>query len=162
MKSTVYLRLIALFILIGAGRDLKAQTSPQNIQPPGISNPWTEKQLVEPAVLASMINSGRTDGVLIFNIGAVEDIKEAIHIGPLSKKENLEIFEVRLKKVPHSTGIVIYCGCCPFEKCPNVRPAFVMLQKLGFTNIKVLDLPANLKKNWIEKGYPMALKTTTN
>jgi len=54
--------------------------------------------------------------------------------------------------------MVIYCGCCPFTKCPNIRPAFQQLKKMGFTNVKVLDLPVNLQTNWIAIGYPLAGK----
>jgi hypothetical protein len=154
MKTPVYLRLVILMILSSAGSVLKAQTSPAGFQTLGTSNPWPAKQLIEPPVLASIINSSNSKP-LIFNIGAVEDIKGAIHIGPVSKKENLGTFKAQLKGLSPGTEIVIYCGCCPFAKCPNVRPAFILLQKLGFTHIKVLDLPVSLKKDWIEKGYPI-------
>ncbi|HCS20823.1 MAG TPA: hypothetical protein DIW47_09730 [Bacteroidetes bacterium] len=51
--------------------------------------------------------------------------------------------------------IIIYCGCCPFSDCPNIRPAFEVLNELKFTNPKLLNLPKNLKADWIDKGYPM-------
>jgi len=53
---------------------------------------------------------------------------------------------------------VIYCGCCPFEHCPNVRPAFQLLNEMKFTNQKLLNLSTNLKTDWIDKGYPVAKK----
>ena len=43
----------------------------------------------------------------------------------------------------------------PYKNCPNVRPAFTLLNEMKFTNHKLLDLPANLKVDWIDKGYPM-------
>jgi hypothetical protein len=49
----------------------------------------------------------------------------------------------------------VYCGCCPFEKCPNIRPAFNLMKAMGFSNGKLLNLPTNLKQNWIAKGYPV-------
>jgi thiosulfate/3-mercaptopyruvate sulfurtransferase len=54
--------------------------------------------------------------------------------------------------------IVFYCGCCPFNHCPNVRPAFKVLKQMGFTNFKLLNLPENLKVNWINIGGQMAVK----
>jgi thiosulfate/3-mercaptopyruvate sulfurtransferase len=51
--------------------------------------------------------------------------------------------------------MVIYCGCCPWEKCPNVQPAMTTLQEMGFTRVRVLHLPDNFKTNWIDKGYPV-------
>jgi hypothetical protein len=41
------------------------------------------------------------------------------------------------------------------EKCPNLRPAYQALKKLGFTQIRVLDLPTNFHTDWAEKGYPV-------
>ena len=51
--------------------------------------------------------------------------------------------------------MIIYCGCCPFRRCPNVRPAFELLKKMKFTNAKLLNLPTSLNDDWISKGYPM-------
>jgi hypothetical protein len=49
---------------------------------------------------------------------------------------------------------VIYCGCCPMLKCPNIRPAYSTLKELGFTHIRVLSLPTNLHTDWVSKDYP--------
>jgi hypothetical protein len=57
-------------------------------------------------------------------------------------------------KEPRDREIVIYCGCCPWEKCPNIRPAFAALQEMGFTHVKALYVPDNLAKDWIGKGFP--------
>ena len=53
-------------------------------------------------------------------------------------------------------NIVIYCGCCPFEHCPNIRPAFNLLNEMGFTNQKLLSLQKNIKADCIDKGYPVS------
>jgi thiosulfate/3-mercaptopyruvate sulfurtransferase len=59
-----------------------------------------------------------------------------------------------LAGLPKESEIIIYCGCCPFERCPNVRPAIQVLKDLNFTNYKLLNLPHNIKIDWIDKGYP--------
>jgi hypothetical protein len=63
-----------------------------------------------------------------------------------------------LKKVLASESrtrrIVLYCGCCPWEKCPNIRPAYSALREMGFTDLKVMIVPENLKADWVDKGYP--------
>lgn len=134
----------------------RAQTSPVAMPTLGVNNPWTESQLLEPAELAADIKAGETKTPIIFNIGAVEDIKGAIHIGSVSNAENLEKLKKAVTALSKNTAIVIYCGCCPFAKCPNIRPAFNELKKAGFTNVKLLNLSTNLKTNWIAKGYPLA------
>ncbi len=71
---------------------------------------------------------------------------------------NLLKWKNELQKLPRNTDIVIYCGCCPFEHCPNIRPAFKLLNDMGFTNQKLLNLSHNLKADWIDKGYPIMAK----
>lgn len=119
---------------------------------------WTQKDLIEPSALAAIINNPKTAQPKIFNIGVVDNIKGAINLGGVSEKENLLKLNNALSKLPKNTFVVVYCGCCPFERCPNIRPAVNMLKTKGFTNGKLLNLPTNLKQNWIEKGYPMAAK----
>jgi hypothetical protein len=57
--------------------------------------------------------------------------------------------------LPRSTNLVVYCGCCPMPKCPNIRPAFVALREMGFTHMRVLILPNDFNTDWTEKGYPV-------
>ena len=119
---------------------------------------WVQKDLIEPSELASMIANPKGQQAQIFNIGVVEDIKGAKNIGGVSNKENLEKFKSALNKLPKNTLLVVYCGCCPFERCPNIRPAIGLIKSMGFSNGKLLNLPTNLKQNWIDKGYPLAAK----
>jgi Fe-S oxidoreductase len=51
--------------------------------------------------------------------------------------------------------IVLYCGCCPWNRCPNVGTAFAKMLEMGFTNVKVLYLADNFGTNWVEKGFPV-------
>lgn len=155
MNRCIYKTIAGLIFFMATAAGLKAQTSPGTAPTLGSPNPWTLNQLMEPNELAMVINSTGTGKPVIFNIGAVEDIKYARHIGAVSKTETLESFKKALYGLPKDTKIVIYCGCCPFAKCPNIRPAFSLLTGLGFTNIKLLNLPVNLKTNWWDKGYPM-------
>jgi len=122
---------------------------------PQSDNPWTDKQLKDPAVLAAAIADPKAPRPVIFNIGPVQQIKGAIAIGPATKPDNLEKLKQQLAKLPKDKEVIIYCGCCPYSRCPNVRPAFELLQKLKFKNAKLLNLPSNLNDDWISKGYPL-------
>lgn len=121
-------------------------------------NLWTAKELIQPAELASIIKSSNSKKPVILNIGVVENIAGANNLGAVEKKDNLQKLNKTLKTLPKNTLVVIYCGCCPFDKCPNIRPAFKMMKEMGFANGKLLNLPVNLKQDWINKGYPMASK----
>lgn len=118
------------------------------------NEPWTKDQLMAPADLASIINNPKAKQPIIFSIGPSAIIKNSIDIGMASKPENLQKFKDELSKLPRNADIVIYCGCCPFVHCPNVRPAFSLLNEMKFTNQKLLNLSKNIKSDWIEKGYP--------
>ncbi|RYE25207.1 MAG: rhodanese-like domain-containing protein [Sphingobacteriaceae bacterium] len=156
MKKFTLIAIFTFFISALIHFQTKAQTSPNPMPILGLGNPWTETQVIEPHVLASIINNPKFSQPLIFNIGAVSDIKNAKHIGAVSEAQNMKNLSSAVHLFPKNTSIVIYCGCCPFNKCPNIRPAFKALQKEGFINIKVLDLPVNLKVDWSSKGYPLA------
>ena len=142
-------------LLLATAKTLLAQTSPKPIQSVTANNPWMDNQLVEPAALALLINQGKAGDIIIYNIGVVEDIKGARHIGPASDSENLKKLKAGVSGLPKNTAIIIYCGCCPFAKCPNIRPAFTELIKEGFTNIRLLNLTKNLQSNWTAQHYPM-------
>jgi hypothetical protein len=149
---------ITLYMLITGlcASETKAQTSP--VAMPSLLNnyPWTDSELIEPSVLAAMITKSPANMPVIFNVGAVEDIKGAKHIGAVSNAENMKTLKSTVSALLKNTAIVIYCGCCPFTKCPNIRPAFLELKKLGFTNVKLLNMPVNLKTNWVSHGYPLS------
>jgi thiosulfate/3-mercaptopyruvate sulfurtransferase len=51
-------------------------------------------------------------------------------------------------------GLVIYCGCCPLAACPNLRPAYKALSDLGFSRLRILNLPENFGTDWASRGYP--------
>lgn len=145
MKKIVIslLSLIVLTVIIFATQNVSAQTGKE---------PWLNKQLIQPAELAKNINE---KNIYIFNIGPAGLIKNATDIGEGQDKKNVEKLKNEVSKLPKDANIVIYCGCCPFGDCPNIRPTFKLLNDLKFTSHKLLNLPKNLKVDWIDKGYPM-------
>lgn len=116
---------------------------------------WKPQQLMEPALLAAIINNPSAAKPLIISIGPSGLIKGATDIGPANDKANLEELTILLAKQDKHRAIILYCGCCPFKNCPNIRPAFALLNSLQFKNHSLLNLPRNLKSDWIDKGYPM-------
>src|SRR4030095_1351485 len=119
------------------------------------TEPWTPDQLMQPEALAAIINDSTAAKPLIISIGPAGLIKGTIKVGAAHEKENLADLKKLLSKEDKKRNIVIYCGCCPFKDCPNIRPAFSLLTEMKFTNHKLLNLPRNLKVDWINHGYPM-------
>jgi rhodanese-related sulfurtransferase len=114
---------------------------------------WTSKQLLQPNELAEEITS-KKDVPVILCVGPGATIPGSVDIGPGKEKENLDKLKKELTSLPKDTKVVVYCGCCPFEHCPNVRPAIAALKEMKFTNYYLLNLSHNLKTDWIDKGYP--------
>ncbi len=119
------------------------------------TEPWNLDQLIAPESLAKVLSANETGKPLIISIGPSALIKSSIEAGPAQEKENIKRLRKLLSGQTKNREIIIYCGCCPFDKCPNIRPAFTLLKEMNFTNIKLLNLPHNLKADWIDKGFPI-------
>lgn len=121
------------------------------------SDPWPSAALISPEKLAAEMQTGVPLHVIYVGFPILykgAHISKAVFAGPCSKPEGIELLKQAVAAYPKTTAIVIYCGCCPFVRCPNIRPAYSALKEAGFTNVRVLDLETNLHTDWIEKGYP--------
>lgn len=115
---------------------------------------WDDKQLLEPSELAGMISS-KQELPLIISVGPGAYIQHSVAIGMVDNTEGIKKLKKELANHPANTKVVIYCGCCPFEHCPNVRPAIETLKAMKFTSYQLLNLSHNIKVDWINKGYPV-------
>lgn len=121
--------------------------------------PWSESDLVQPDKLAVRLSDSSPFKPAVVFVGfpvlyRSGHIPAAVMAGPASKPEGLDLLRAAVAKLPRDRELVIYCGCCPFDRCPNVRPAFAELHKLGFTKVTILSIPENMAKDWVSKGYP--------
>lgn len=80
-------------------------------------------------------------------------IPGAEYAGPASSPAGLEALRARVARLPRTRPIVLYCGCCPWEHCPNVAPAWDLLHQMGFTHVRVLYLADNFGTDWAAQGY---------
>lgn len=124
------------------------------------TDPWRPADLLDTATAAAKLRAKPADQPLILHIGFQTLFKGARlpgskYAGPGSTPEGIVSLEQQVKGVPTSRAILLYCGCCPMEKCPNIRPAFKKLHDLGFTNVQVLKIPTNMHTDWVEPGYPV-------
>jgi rhodanese-related sulfurtransferase len=115
-------------------------------------------QLMQAPELVRLLNSSDPQP-LILQVGsriffAEAHIRGAQFAGPGSQPAGIELLEKTAASSPKGRLIVLYCGCCPWNRCPNVGPAFKRLHELGFTNVKVLYLANNFGDDWMAKGYP--------
>jgi thiosulfate/3-mercaptopyruvate sulfurtransferase len=124
-------------------------------------DPWAPGDLAKPESVAKDIHTP-----LLLHVGfdvlyRASHITGSVYAGPASKPEGIEALKKAVAGQPKDRDIVLYCGCCPLDKCPNIRPAFTALHEAGFTRVRVMEIPQNLKTDWSDKGFPVERRTET-
>jgi rhodanese-related sulfurtransferase len=127
---------------------------------PQPDDPWTADRLLEAEHLARIFSDPHNNKPLILYVGPAvlykrAHVPDAKSIGTASEPEGLKNLQREAQTLGRDRELVLYCGCCPWNVCPNVRPAFRTLQDMGFKRVKVLYLSQNLTKDWVNKGFPV-------
>jgi hypothetical protein len=128
-------------------------------QPNGTASAIPSAQLLQPEELVQILRSGG-EKPLVFQVGphvmfAEAHVPGSEYVGPGRETAGLAALRDRVKTVSHDQVIVLYCGCCPWTKCPNVQPAYEQLRSAGFGHVKVLYLATNFGADWVSKGFPV-------
>lgn len=118
-------------------------------------------RLINPDELVKILASGKGEKPLMIQVGShvlftQAHIPGSEYIGPSSSDAGLQQLRKRVESLPHNKFIVLYCGCCPWSHCPNVKPADDALHAMGFSNVKILYISNNFGTDWVDKGYPVA------
>jgi thiosulfate/3-mercaptopyruvate sulfurtransferase len=113
---------------------------------------------IEPKDLAAQL-AGSGAKPAIFHVGPSvlyrsRHIPGSVDVNMTSKPESLDALRAAAGKLPRDREIFLYCGCCPWDRCPNVKPAITLLQEMGFKKVKAVYIPQNFKFDWIDRGYP--------
>lgn len=124
------------------------------------NDPIPQSQLITPADLATELQTANQTP-LVLSIGPrtlylQAHVPGSEYIGATASDSGLQKLRDRVKLLPKSTAIVLYCGCCPWSHCPNVHSAYELLHSLGYTNVKVLYITSDFGTDWVNKNYPIA------
>jgi thiosulfate/3-mercaptopyruvate sulfurtransferase len=157
--GSLILRLLLLTTVVAALGLASAQTTSKaaaidDLQP-------GSPQVIQPEELAQTLKASGAQKPLILYVGpkafyAQAHIPGAEFIGRVGKPEDMVKLRARAASLPRDGAVVIYCGCCPWDHCPNIRPAFAELKKVGFTKVRVLYLATSFGADWKDKGFPVA------
>ncbi|TFE71774.1 rhodanese-like domain-containing protein [Methylacidiphilum caldifontis] len=127
----------------------------------GSTDPWKKEDVMSTQSLADALKQkmDKTDFILI-HVGfsflyKAGHIPGSIYVGPGKDPEGIETLKKSSEGFPKEKLIILYCGCCPWNQCPNIRPAFNTLKELHFNNLKILFIPHDFAQDWIRKGYPV-------
>lgn len=151
---TVLLPAIAmLWMLLASDRIARADSLPAAAIPAA--------SLIQPAELAAVLLGKATSKPLILQVGfrtlyEQAHIPGAEYVGAASDADGLRALRKRVAHLPRDTAVVIYCGCCPWTRCPNMAAAYEALHALGFTQLKALHIANDFGRDWVDKGYPVA------
>ncbi len=149
-------------LTVRAGTASPPVKSTQPLAPSGASGaePWDDLQVISPKDLAARLARGDGAKLTIVQVGfsfqyRQKHITGALFAGPAIRPEGLSMLKTLVKDLPRDREVIIYCGCCPWEDCPNIKPASQLLRQLGFSRARVLQLPANFISDWADKGFPV-------
>ena len=122
-----------------------------------------EMALVQPKDLAARL-AAKGPSPMMIHVGPNflyrgKHIPGSIYTGPGSQIAGLDMLKRAVEPLPRDREIVVYCGCCPWKSCPNVKPAVELLRQMGFTRAKALYVETSFAADWIEKGYPVEAGT---
>lgn len=119
-----------------------------------------EKALIQPAELAKQLKEPAAKRPVVLHVGFPvlyrgAHVPGAIFAGPASTAAGLAALRHAAQKISRDREVVIYCGCCPMTKCPNIHPAYDAMSKMGFRHLRVLNLPDDFAHDWVQKGLPV-------
>ncbi len=158
--SLAVLVILAAFVGMACRQESNADAASGRSQP-GAHDPWSSAQTVGAAELAKEVaaSAGGNRPAVVFvgfrSLYRGGHVPGSVFLGPAVSAEGMASLRRWAGSVPKSIDVVLYCGCCPLDECPNVRPAFAALRDMGFTHLRVLVLPNSYAADWLDKGYPV-------
>jgi hypothetical protein len=152
-----------LTIGIGSRLIVAAPAEPTPRPPQGKTmapSPIPDADLISAQDLAKILQSPQRERPLLIYVGfrlpyTQAHIPGSVFFGPAANQAVVQRLQKHVEALPRDRFVVVYCGCCPWSRCPNVKPAYEALHNLGFRKLKVLYIPDNLGTDWVNKGYPV-------
>jgi thiosulfate/3-mercaptopyruvate sulfurtransferase len=121
------------------------------------SDPWQADDVVTPKLVANSLKSSSKPLIVCVGFDSLfkaSHIPGSVYKGPCKGSEGVQSLTAWAKDLDRRREIVLYCGCCPWKQCPNIRPAFSALKAMGFTQVKVMQIDQDFPTNWTAQGFP--------
>jgi hypothetical protein len=117
-----------------------------------------EAPLVSPPELFARLDEVRAGRIAVLHVGPrylwdKGHVPGSRPLGEAGHEDGLQALRAAILALPVGSEIVAYCGCCPTTHCPNIGPAREVLGERS--GARFLDLPTNLRTDWIQRGYPV-------
>ena len=153
-RFVMYCAVAAVIVCFGRSTYAKGQTTQRSV-----SETLPASQLVQPADLVRELAFASPDSRPTIVYVGFRTLFTGGHIpgatfhGSAFTEQGLADIKKWAASLPRTTNLIIYCGCCPFERCPNIRPAFALFRDMGFMHLRVLELPTSFAVDWVDKNY---------
>jgi thiosulfate/3-mercaptopyruvate sulfurtransferase len=147
--APITLMVIVAGILFLGSKQVSAQSFPAS---------WTSAQVMTPEELVQELAGPTKPTVIAVTFKQLYDrahVPGALYFGPGQNSVTLASLKQWAESQPRDEEIVLYCGCCPWRDCPNIRPPFALLKDLGFTKLRVVRIDTDFTRAWIDKKYPL-------
>lgn len=147
--------LLAVLIAVGVAQPIRAEAPAPAVKVP---TSWQDAERLTIEELAKLLKS-TAERPAMFHTGfrvlfVQAHIPGSQFAGPGANQTGLDALRKAVAALPKTKPIVLYCGCCPWERCPNLEQPWRLLVAAGFTNVKILFIPTNFGRDWVQKGYP--------
>jgi thiosulfate/3-mercaptopyruvate sulfurtransferase len=147
------------FVTVLAAIGLFAQTPAKAPTGAAFDPPWSSAEVLHAVDLSRMVSDKGATQPTILQVGfevmfKTQHVPGSIYAGPGRTEAGLDLLRKAVTGVPKDRVIVLYCGCCPWDHCPNMKPAFKVLHELGYAKVKVIEIPQSFQVDWLDKGYP--------
>jgi len=153
LRKLGVLKLFLLAVTVGASAPVHAQSHP--------ATAIAEGDVIQPAALVARLGDTAQPTPLVLQVGAhvlyvQGHIPGSQYVGAGSTPDGLKSLRARVSKLAKDFPIVLYCGCCPWSRCPNIGPAYEELRREGYRNVKALYIANDFGTDWVDHGYPVA------
>jgi len=163
MRNHFLFAILIAFLFCSLTSVSRASAQKSSTRNAGATSSATEipaTQLIQPEEMAALLRSTGQSRPLVLQVGfrvlyVQAHIPGSEYVAAGSSPNGVQQLRTRVEKLPRNKAIVLYCGCCPWGHCPNVRPAYEELHGMGFTNVKVLFIARDFGSDWVSKGYPV-------
>jgi thiosulfate/3-mercaptopyruvate sulfurtransferase len=155
--------IVATFLMVVAGCRQSQTSSPQadsGTHDVADRSAPNSSDMMQPQELVKTLQSSDGTKILILHVGfrvlySQAHIPGSEFVGPGASPEGLQLLRKKVESLPRTQPIVVYCGCCPWNDCPNMTPVYAELRILGFKDVKMLHIADNFGKDWVDRGYPI-------
>ncbi len=131
------------------------------------TDPWQAVNLFKPEDLARSLTATNSEKPLLLFVGYSlpyqgGHIPGSKFIGQASKPEGIQALIGEVQDQPRERQIVLYCGCCPWDKCPDICRDFEPYGAWGSRISRCCTCPTGSSRIGPPRGFRFRKATTQN